>query len=196
MLMLNDYTHNLDEYSSETKCDIAYERKKAVEYALSWLKAFDTLRNEDFGNYDEFGGNDTNFVSQSLLAGGIVMDYEGFYQWKYFSDYINENEEASGRSSSWISLGAFYDYCLNNSGTGIDAVVNPNLYTTEIGDVVQMSSSSMWERAAIVTKVITNEDNVGVMFLISSNSPDIINYPLDACSYDASRIIKIYGSYK
>ena len=48
-----------------------YNRDRAVEYARRW--AFE--RNPLFENFAGIGGDCTNFVSQSVLAGGCVMDY-------------------------------------------------------------------------------------------------------------------------
>ena len=47
-----------------------YNREKAIEYAHRW--AF--FRNPNFTNFDEMGGDCTNFVSQCLLAGGAMMN--------------------------------------------------------------------------------------------------------------------------
>ena len=50
-----------------------YNRKKAVEYALKW--ALD--RNPRYLDYDDLGGDCTNFISQCLYAGIEEMNYRG-----------------------------------------------------------------------------------------------------------------------
>ena len=48
-----------------------YDRQAAVTYAHRWAYH----RNPDFYNFDELGGDCTNFASQCLYAGSGVMNY-------------------------------------------------------------------------------------------------------------------------
>ena len=50
-----------------------YDRMAAVEYARKWALG----RNPKFRDYEEWGGNCTNFISQCINAGGIPMDPYG-----------------------------------------------------------------------------------------------------------------------
>ena len=48
-----------------------YDRQAAVDYAHRWAYH----RNPNFYNFDELGGDCTNFASQCLYAGTGVMNY-------------------------------------------------------------------------------------------------------------------------
>ena len=52
--------------------NINYEREKVLKYAKRW--AYD--RNPQFYNFDNVGGDCTSFVSQCILAGSKVMNYD------------------------------------------------------------------------------------------------------------------------
>lgn len=59
----------------------AYDREKAAAYALRW--ALD--RNPKFYDYENLGGDCTNFISQVLLNGGAPMDYKETFGWYYLT---------------------------------------------------------------------------------------------------------------
>ena len=50
---------------------IPYDREAAVRYAHRWAYG----RNPRFYNFDELGGDCTNFASQYLYAGTGIMNY-------------------------------------------------------------------------------------------------------------------------
>lgn len=52
--------------------NIKYEREKVLKNAKRW--AYD--RNPQFYNFDNVGGDCTSFVSQCILAGSNVMNYD------------------------------------------------------------------------------------------------------------------------
>lgn len=58
-----------------------YDRAQAVAYARRWALS----RNPLFYDFTGIGGDCTNFVSQCLLAGCCVMDYEPVFGWYYRS---------------------------------------------------------------------------------------------------------------
>ena len=51
---------------------IPYDRRAAVAYAHQWAYG----RNPDFYDYEEIGGDCTNFASQCLYAGTGVMNFD------------------------------------------------------------------------------------------------------------------------
>ncbi len=64
-----------------------YNREAAVKYARRW--ALD--RNPKYMDYDLWGGDCTNFISQCLIDGEIPMDYSGsnvLKKWYWNSDSI------------------------------------------------------------------------------------------------------------
>ena len=56
-----------------------YDRGKAVAYAHKW--AFG--RNPAYYDFEEIGGDCTNFASQCLRAGGGVMNFTPTFGWYY-----------------------------------------------------------------------------------------------------------------
>ena len=165
-----------------------YDRTAAVNY----LEQYCHERNPEWFNYTTTGGNCQNYASQALLAGGIPMDHYGEEQWKFYSSEgpydveVDETEDASGRSRSWVNVGYFYDYCRDNEGSGLVAEVNANIYSAEPGDIVIVGNGGL-AHTMMVSKVINGH------ILVDSNSIDMKDYPLDAFTYTNVVLIKILG---
>ena len=78
-----------------------YDRMGAVQYARRW--ALD--RNPRFQDYEEWGGNCTNYISQCVNAGGVPMDPYGgnvMKKWYWYSD--------KNRTPSWTGAQPFFEY--------------------------------------------------------------------------------------
>ncbi len=54
-----------------------YNRLAAVAYAKRWAMA----RNPAFYDFSELGGDCTNFVSQCVYAGSLVMNFTPTFGW-------------------------------------------------------------------------------------------------------------------
>ena len=130
-----------------------YNRKKAVEYAYRWWDS----RNPQFFNFDNLGGDCTNFISQCLFYGGIEMNSISKLGWFYYS--INN------RSYSWTGVEEFYNYAINNkSNIGPSAKV-VSIDKIEVGDVVQMlQTGNRFHHNLLITKIngVKNLDNIYV----------------------------------
>lgn len=103
-----------------------YNRKKVYEYAKKWAYS----RNPQYYNYDQIGGDCTNFVSQCILAGCKKMNYNKNNGWYY----INGND----KSPSWTGVKFLYEFLISNKGigpTGIETTID-NL---DVGDIVQLN---------------------------------------------------------
>lgn len=192
-LKRQDYAQNKTKYTYSVACDNAYGREAAAEYANEWVSQDAIVRNPEYTAYDDYGGNCNNYISQCLYAGGIPMDYSGDCQWKYFSDEVNEENAATGRTPSWTSVDGFYDYCENNEGGGLVALTDCQLYSAEVGDIIQISCYGEWDHSVIITKVIYDESGNPVDFLVNSNTSDKGSYPLSAYEAKQLRLIKIFG---
>ena len=175
-------------YVSDKTYRIALDRNAAVAYADQYYHS----RNDAWYNFTEEGGNCQNYASQSLLAGGMQMDYTGDLQWKcYMSDPgydpgINGDEVQSGRTRSWVGVGYFYDYMLYNEGYGLVGDVNCNLYYAEPGDIIMVGNGGL-SHTVIVSKVVDGH------ILVDSNSIDMKDYPVEAYTYLNITLIKILG---
>ena len=61
-----------------------YNREAAVAYAKKWALG----RNPAYKDYELLGGDCTNYISQSLHAGGIPFDHNGEEYKKKYCVYI------------------------------------------------------------------------------------------------------------
>jgi len=79
-----------------------YDRQAAVAYAHRWAY----YRNPNFYNFDELGGDCTNFASQCLYAGSGVMNYTPTFGWYYNSQH--------SRAPAWTGVQFFYNFLTRN----------------------------------------------------------------------------------
>ena len=166
-----------------------YDRIAAVEYARRW--ALD--RNPNFKDYEEFGGNCTNFISQCINAGGIPMDHQGnniMKQWYWYSD--------KNRTPSWTGSQPFFEYLINNNNDDTD---NFGVYASEstydeleLGDLVQLIENGRAYHTMIISRILLDGDEV-YDYLVCQNTYDLLDYPL-SLKVGERRYLKIFGYYK
>lgn len=158
-----------------------YNRERAVDYALN----FALKRDNKYHDYTNEGGNCTNYVSQCLYAGTMVMnfDYNGWY-------YISPTKT----SESWANVEPLYNFLINNKGEGIYGI-NAPLEMCEIGDVIQLKfkNKNIFSHCLFVTKI---EDATPKQIYICANTRDVKEVPLSFYSYDKYRLIHILGYRK
>lgn len=168
-------------------CDHTYDRSKALNYALSWVNK----RNPDWIKFDS---NCQNFASQMVNAGGVPMDIHGSAekQWKLYSSSYNSSETESGLVYSWTYVPSFMEYAKTNTGYGLCASVDVNMYYAEAGDVIHVGTTGPTRHALVVIGTYKKDGKV-VDVLVNSNTVDLENYPMSAYVYPYSSLIKIYG---
>ena len=152
-----------------------YNRENAVAYARKYA----LVRNPIFFTFEGIGGNCTNFVSQCVLAGSCVMNFEPIYGWYYLS--------LRRRSPSWTGVEFFYDFMLSNVGVGPYGV-SADRNTVEIGDVVQIAKEDGDFYHTLIISKIENGD-----IYICANTNDALDKPLSEYSYTTERFIHIKG---
>lgn len=62
-----------------------YDRRSAAKYAMKWALS----SNPAYKNYEAWGGDCTNFISQCVHAGGIPFDHNGnniLRKWYWYSE--------------------------------------------------------------------------------------------------------------
>lgn len=190
----NDYNDYLSGKEIETKtCAHPYNRDQALEYAKKWVNK----RNSDWSTFD---ANCQNYASQVVYSGGIPMDYIGdaisHLQWKFYNPTYNEREIASGYLYTWTYVPYFYTYAKNNTGLGLCADIDVNMYYAEAGDIIHVGTNLTEtgpNRHALVSIGPYKKDNKVLDILVNSNTVDLENYPLSAYTYPYSSLIKIYG---
>ncbi|WP_455540078.1 amidase domain-containing protein [Terrisporobacter sp.] len=165
-----------------------YNRIAAVEYARRWALG----RNPRFHDYENWGGNCTNFISQCINAGGIPMDSHGsniMKQWYWYSD--------NNRTPSWTASQPFFEYLVNNNHYDTDNfgvyAEEVNYNELELGDLIQLIENNKAYHTMIITRVLLDGDEL-YDYLVSQNTYDLLDYPL-SLKVGQRRYLKIYGYY-
>lgn len=192
---LEGYNANPSSAKETMTADNQYDREKAVAYSYKWISENGPARNPEFTDYAEYGGNCQNYVSQCVLAGGVPMDYMGEYeaQWKWYGEEINVYEEQAGRSGAWAGTEYFYNYCIVNTGFGLVAQTDMNIFAAKPGDVMQYVVDGWTKHSVVVSKIIRDNSGNVVEILVNSNTTDRKDFPLTAYGYTDIRLIRIIG---
>ena len=147
---------------------MTYQRAKAAAYAHKW--AF--LRNPAYYNFDDLGGDCTNFISQCLFAGAGVMNYTRETGWYYSS--------ASNRAAAWTGVEFLFRFLTNNRGPGPFAEELP-LSHAAAGDVIQLSFDG-----AVFSHSLLIVEESGL--LVATHTQDADYRPLNTYSFVRSRL--------
>lgn len=161
---------------------IAYNREKAVEYARRWALS----RNPLFVDFTGRGGNCTNFVSQSLLAGCSVMDFTDTFGWYYRSP--------SDRAPAWSGVEQMYDFLTGSADFAGRVSAGP--FATEvrmrrqieIGDVVQLANSTGDFYHTLIISGFEDND-----ILVCAHSDDALDRRLSTYNYATLRVLHVEG---
>ena len=155
-----------------------YDRKKAVDYARKWALSF----NPQFGYFGGIGGDCTNYISQCLLAGGGVMNYDYIKGW-YYSDMSN-------RSPSWTSVAYLQNFLLRkNKSLGPFAKI-VTLDKVQEGDILQLrQNKTHFNHTVIVSKMMN-----GTIY-VCAHTNDALDKPLNRFFYKTIMPLHIIGVY-
>lgn len=152
-----------------------YNRFLAVGYAKKWALS----HNPNFYNFGRIGGDCTNFVSQCLLAGGALMNYEKIKGWFYIS--------ANNRSASWTDVEFFEKFLTKNIGIGPFAKIAP-VEDLEVGDIIQLRQNYYrFNHSLIISKIEDDE------IYVCAHSKDVLDFPLSRYPYIERRGLHIIG---
>lgn len=161
---------------------LPYDRVAAVLYARRWAYG----RNPRFYDYEEIGGDCTNFASQCLYAGTGVMNFTPTYGWYY----INANE----KSPSWTGVEYFYNFLLRDLASRGPFAEETDLSALLPGDFVQLNfKGDVFSHTPIVVRVgspATPENT-----LLAAHSYDADLRPLSTYTYQNIRYLHILGAY-
>ncbi|MBE6674227.1 MAG: amidase [Ruminococcaceae bacterium] len=150
-----------------------YLRERAVAYARKYA----LIRNPLFFTFEGIGGNCTNFVSQSILAGSCVMNFAPIYGWFYLSP--------NRRAAAWTGVEFFYNFMTTNEGVGPYGRV-VDISEAMIGDVIQLQNEdNVFYHTLIISQITEGE------IYICANSVDSLDRPLSSYNYKALRVIHI-----
>ena len=155
--------------------EIPYNRYATVDYARRWA----LKRNPIYYNFENIGGDCTNFASQCIYAGAKVMNYTKVLGWYYNS--------ANDRSPSWSSAMYLHDFLVNNRSVG------PYGHTVSqseivIGDIVQLGRiDGSFYHSLVITDTAPE-------ILVTAHSFDAVDVPLSSYSFAKDRFIHIDGA--
>ena len=153
---------------------IPFDRTAAAEYARRWALG----RNPEYYNFENIGGDCTNFASQCIYAGAKIMNYTPVTGWYYNS--------VADRTASWSGVEYLYKFLINNRSVGPFArIVNRD--EAKVGDIVQLGrSDGSFYHSPVITAVTPT-------ILVAAHTFDALNRPLDSYIYDNLRFIHIVG---
>ena len=147
--------------------ELIYNREKAVEYAVKWAYK----RNPKFYDFENSGGDCTNFISQCTYAGAGVMNYTSVFGW-YYNSSID-------RSPSWSGVEYLYNFLTGNKSAGPYASV-VDISELEIGDIIQLGDSNFkFFHSLFITKII--------------GTPSVDTIYISTHSYDAN--LRLFSTY-
>ena len=157
---------------------IEYNRRAVFNYAKEW--AF--KRNPKFYNFNNIGGDCTNFASQCIYAGAGIMNYTPTFGWYYIS--LND------RSPSWTGVEYLYNFLVGNEGVGPFAE-EVGLDKLEVGDIVQLGTATGdFYHSPVVVRIANGQ------IYVAAHTYDAFNRPLSSYNFARSRGIHILGVRK
>jgi len=162
---------------------IPYDRRAAIRYAHRW--AFG--RNPKYYDYENIGGDCTNFASQCLYAGTGVMNFTPDYGWYYV--------DANNKAPSWTGVEYFYNFMLRGQATPGPFGVQANMSMLLPGDFVQLKlTGDRFSHTPIIVEIngLPTPENI----LIAAHSFDSDYRPLSTYDFQELRFIHIVAAYQ
>lgn len=164
---------------------VPYNRLAAVQYAHKWAYG----RNPAFYDYEQIGGDCTNFASQCVYAGSGIMNFEKDFGWYY----IDPNNKAP----AWTGVEYFSRFMTREDASVGPVAVNATISQLEPGDVVQLSfDGEKWNHSPVVVRLLRQPALWPADVLIAAHSYDSDNRPLSTYDYQGIRFLHFTGIRK
>lgn len=163
---------------------VPYDRRAAVAYAHQW--AFG--RNPHYYDYEEIGGDCTNFASQCLYAGSRVMNFTPTFGWYYI--------DANNKSPSWTGVPYFYNFLTRREKSVGPFGVESTMEMMLPGDFVQLrfQDRDIFSHTPVIVSV---GDPPGLQnILVAAHSIDADWRPVDTYPFEEIRFLHVLGVYK
>ncbi len=161
-----------------------YNRIEAVIYAHRWAYS----RNPAFYDFEEFGGDCTNYASQCIYAGTGVMNFTPTFGWYY----IDTND----RSPSWTGVEYLRNFLVRGEKSlGPVAQETQELSRARLGDVIQLTfdGGDTFQHSPVVVQPSSDGDPAKI--LVAAHSADVDWRPLNTYDFTAYRVLHILGAY-
>ena len=159
---------------------IPFDVGAAVAYARKWALE----RNPKYVDFEDMGGDCSNFISQILIAGGGVMNISREDGWYFHS--------LSDRSYSWSSVPFLHDFLVSNRGRGPFGHEIP-LSEVRPGDIIQLLFADKPDYSHSLFVLSAGEPPAPENILIAAHTYDSLDRPLDTYSYVSARAVRIEG---
>ena len=162
---------------------LPYDRARAVRYAHRWAYG----RNPRFYDYQDLGGDCTNFASQCLYAGTGIMNFTPVYGWYYRS--------ANEKAPAWTGVEYLYNFLTRpQASLGPVAQVTEDLRSAMLGDVIQLRfAGDIFQHSPVVVQ--SSVDGSPDKILLAAHSSDADWRPLSSYEYESYRVLHILGAY-
>ena len=157
-----------------------YDRRAAVMYAHRW--AFS--RNPRFYDYENIGGDCTNFASQCIYAGSGVMNFTPTLGWYYI--------DANQKAPAWTGVEYLYNFLTRSNHSVGPAGRECAIEEICPGDIVQLSfDGNTFQHTPVVVQADRPTEPGEI--LVAAHSQNADNRPLDTYPYQRVRYIHIEG---
>lgn len=157
-----------------------YNRNAAVGYAKKWA----TSRNEKYYDFENLGGDCTNFASQCIFAGSGEMNFEP-NGWFYISSYK--------RSPSWTSVEDLYKFLLRNKKNSGPIAIETTMENMLLGDIVQIKANETYTHSLVISEI---EELSAFGIKVCAHTYDALNRRLSTYSLKDARFLHITGFFK
>ena len=156
---------------------LPYNRQAAVAYAHRWAYR----RNPRFFDYEDIGGDCTNFASQCIYAGSGIMNFTPDFGWYYL--------DANNKAPAWTGVPYLYQFLTRKTRSVGPVAVEVGLEELLPGDVVQFSpDGSTFTHTPVVVFAYNAQHTSEV--LVAAHSYDSDNRPLS--TYDFQKICYLH----
>lgn len=156
-----------------------YNRSSAVAYSNEWA----LKRNPRFLDFENLGGDCSNFCSQCIYAGAGVMNYTPTMGWYYNSAY--------DRAPAWTAVLYLYNFLVRNKGVGPYASI-VELGGIMPGDIIQLDTGlGYFHHSVVVIQAGGMADT-----LVNAHTYDALQRPLNTYNIEQVRYLHIEGVRK
>ena len=163
--------------------EIPYDRYAAVAYAHRWAYG----RNPAYYDYEELGGDCTNYASQCLYAGTGVMNFTPVFGWYY--------RDANDKAPAWTGVEYFRNFMLRKEENVGPFAVESNLEGMEPGDFVQLDlGKGRFSHTPIIVAIGSQPTLWNT--LVAAHSYDVDYRPLATYEFQTIRYLHILGARK
>ena len=157
-----------------------YNRAAAVAYAHAWAYR----SNPRYYNYEELGGDCTNFASQCLYAGSGIMNFTPTWGWYYL--------DADRKAPAWTGVQYLWNF-LTRTRQSVGPVGEAcALEDLQPGDLVQLSfDGTTFGHTPFVIAV--EQPVTPQTVFVAAHTQDADYRPLSTYVYQSLRCLRITG---